>query len=400
MQESSDLYKVIADEATMGFLVFSLGENESCVYCNRLGKDILDIDPSQDISQLKIEDFITPRSRPEFRSFSPELLQLEGLMRDVLMQKISGVPLVVNLGIKKVNLQGSPHVLLMLQDITIQKKLQREIDLKQTEIKEAYQELLEQNKQLKELDLAKDRFIALTTHELRTPVSAIYATAEVLNLGLFDTDAERDEFVKTIFDQAGHILELVNDILDFAKIQAGKMDFFIEEQDLRGCLDLQITNFQQMAAQKNIQLNYEVSEGPLLCYFDNVRLGEVFSNVINNAIKFSNENSEVKVVVKKEVSESYLVSVIDQGKGIPADKVDKVFNEFETVGNINTHQKGTGLGMPISKRIMDSMGGSIQLKSVEGQGTTFFIRIPTDRNLDESEYKTRPEQVDDLLDTV
>lgn len=398
IDSNSDIYKVIADESLVGIFLYC-SENQKIIYCNQLAKEILELDPKVKVDDIQINDFLPARTRPEFRSFSLELLQLDGLMRDILMQKASGIPLVVDLGIRNIDIDGKPHVMMMIQDVTVQKKLQREINMKQAEIQEAFEEAIQQNKQLKELDLAKDRFIALTTHELRTPVAAIYATAEVLKLGFYDTDEQRDEFIGTVFEQAGAILELVNDILDFAKIQAGKMDFFIEELDLRETLDLHVTNFQQMATQKEVTVAYNPPEAPLNCYFDSIRLGEVISNVMSNAVKFTREKSEVTVSVENK-DQKYILKIADQGEGIPDDKVDKVFNEFETVGNIKTHQKGTGLGMPISKKIMDTMGGSISLESVVGAGTTFHIEIPCEKVLDEDQYQDRPEQVDDLLATV
>lgn len=396
-----NLFRMIAEEAFMGILVFEIPQ-QKCIYMNKLAHDILEFPIENPNSDIKLSELHPQRTREEFKSFSADLIDMQGLIRDVLMQRTNGVPFVADLGIRHIEPEepGNPKkLLLMIQDTTLQKKLQRELTTKQQEIKNAYEELLEQNKQLKELDLAKDRFMALTTHELRTPLSAVVATAEVLKMKLYDDDAQRDSFIDTVYEQGQHLMKLVNDILDFTKVQAGKMDFFISQADVREALDLQITNFEHMAQSKNMTLTFDRPEEEVICYYDDLRLSEVFANVINNAIKFSPENSEVRIEIKV-TNEKVVTSIIDQGQGIPADLVDKVFNEFETIGNIKTHQKGTGLGMPISKRIMETMGGKIWLESTEGEGTTFFVEIPQAKLAEEDMYRERPDQVDDLLATV
>ena len=155
-----------------------------------------------------------------------------------------------------------------------------------------------------------------------------------------------------------------------------------------------------MGVKKNIKVIYYCSDGEVFCYFDNIRLGEVIANVVNNAIKFTPEGGTVTVSVDVSDPARVRLTVADTGHGIAAENIPKVFNEFETVGNIKTHQKGTGLGMPISKRIMEHMGGSITLESQLKKGTQFFIDIPAKKVLPETEYKERPAQVDDLLSTV
>lgn len=391
-----DFFETIAEEAIMGIMAFHL-QDRHCVYVNSLAREILELSPDSVLEKFHIDHLKPKTPRDKLRNFSDNLLELEGLIRDVLMDKANGVPFVADLGIKII--ESTDTLLLMFQDVTFQKKLQRELTAKQQEINSAYQELLLQNKQLRELDLAKDRFIALTTHELRTPLSAIVATSEVLKLKLFDTDEQRDEFIYTVWDQSVNLMTLVNDILDFTKIQAGKMDFFIQQEDLGEILNLTVSNFEQMAASAKSKLIYTKPTSPLLCYFDKVRLGEVLSNVINNAIKFNREDHEINISIKDE-NETYTIAITDHGVGIKEEHIAKVFNEFETIGNIETHHKGTGLGMPISKRIMDQMGGKIYLKSQINIGTTFFIEVPKTKVLDESEYRARDSEIDDLLNTV
>jgi signal transduction histidine kinase len=404
MSEQTRFYEIIANEAIMGIMAFDPGSRR-CVYINRLAREILEmgfgfgdrlIDENID---LHVSELMPAEGRPGIgRAFSEEMLKIEGLQQDILMKKKSGLLLIANIGVKHIRVNdGTDRILVMFQDITIQKKLQREVQAKQDEIHKAFTELLEQNKQLKELDQAKDKFIALTTHELRTPLSAIVATAEVLQLGLHESEEQKAEFINTVHEQALALMELVNDILDLAKIRAGKMDYFVERIEMYPLVVKLAGNFDHMATQMKVGLKVEAPSEPLMAYVDTLRLKEVINNVLSNAIKYNREGGSV-IVLFEEREGIVRLTVRDTGVGIAADKLKHVFNEFETVGHVNRHHKGTGLGMPISKRLVQGMGGDITLESEEGVGSSFFIDIPTAKVLDEEMYRSRPDAWGDLAD--
>jgi signal transduction histidine kinase len=394
------LFEVIAEEATSGIMVFH-SDDQSCVYINRKASESLEVKMTSDIYEqpdFKLADLFPTETHSRFRLLTPELVSAQGYYANVLIRKIDGMVIVANISVKHVHLENSSmRYLVMFEDITIQKKLQREVDSKQDEIKNAFNEILEQNKQLKELDNAKDRFIALTTHELRTPLSAIVATAEVLELKLYESDQQRDDFIKTIHEQGLQLMELVNDILDFAKIQAGKMEFYVEQSDIVPQVSKLIAGYEQMAAQSQIMIATELPATPVTCFADWLRLKEVITNVVSNAIKYNKQGGKVDVRFSLLDGGKFArISVTDTGPGIAASKLHHVFNEFETVGHVSRHHKGTGLGMPISKRLMQAIGGDLTLTSVEGEGSTFFIDIPTEKVLSEESYRVRTDTWGDL----
>ena len=399
MKDGSRFFKVIAQEAIMGIMAFDPGTGV-CQYINGMGRELLEIGSEEagDEIPLTLADlFPDGSSRAGLaRPMTREMLNNEGLFQDVLVKKLNGHIIIANVGVKHVQLEDkSTALLLMVQDITIQKKLQREIQVKQEEIHKAFTELIEQNRQLRDLDVAKDRFIALTTHELRTPLAAIVATAEVLELKLYEDESQRDGFVKTIYEQGLQLMQLVNDILDFAKIRAGKMELYVEEVDLVPQLGKIMRNFAQMAGQCDVTMSIDEVEGPIMAYTDLLRLKEVANNVINNAIKYNRPGGSVTIGFER-FEDFVRVKVTDTGPGIPESKIGHVFNEFETAGTVSRHHKGTGLGMPISKRLMLAMGGDLSLESTEGVGTTFFIDLPNKKVLDESLYRTRTDDWGDL----
>lgn len=378
------LYQAVAEGAMFGIVVFDK-HTGNCLFINHMAVEVLGTETP------RMHGLIPTMDKPPFKSFSEDLLQHDGLYHDIVVNTASGMSFIANMGIRVVEVDGHTAYLLMMQDVTLQKKLQREIMAKQTEIKAAFEELLKQNRQLRDLDLAKDKFIALTTHELRTPLSAMVASAEILKLGIYDTPEQMREFIDMIYDQGLHLQDLVNDILDFAKIQAGKMEFYLELQDPAQLIENIMHNFEGMAETNKVILKFEPPITAMNCFFDELRLRQILSNIINNAIKYNRPGGHARVYFQED-AETVKIFVEDTGPGIPPDQFGKVFNEFETAGTVAQHHKGTGLGMPISRKLTEGMGGKLQLKSTVGAGSTFWVELPKNKTMPEELYRPRPDK--------
>lgn len=387
LKHLQQLTQIIAEEAFMGFCTFEILTRE-CVFLNKRARELFEITDQDADFNLRLDQIFATEARGDFRAFNEDLIAHEGLYQDIVLRRANGHTFVANVGVKRLKINNQLSVLLMIQDVTLQKKLQREVVVKQIEIKKAYEELLGQNQQLKELDLAKNRFIALTTHELRTPLAAMVASAEILHMGLYDTEAEMKDFIKIVFEQGQHLHELVDDILDFAKIQAGRMDFYIEEKDPFPLVQSVVDGFQGMADVTQIAIEIKQPIGPVNCFFDEMRLRQVISNIVNNAIKYNRDSG--KIAIWTEVLDDKVkICIRDTGHGIATDLLPKVFDEFETLGQVAQHHKGTGLGMPISRRLMEGMGGTVQVVSELGKGSTFWVEIPTTKILSNELYRAR-----------
>jgi signal transduction histidine kinase len=383
---NDSFYKIIVEQSFQGVAVFDK-KTLKCLYTNKMAQEILELE-SDDFS---VSDLFPGDQREGHRNFNTDHIELTGVFADLTVRKHNGGVLVGNVGVKPL---GDTMFVLMLQDVTFQKKLQREVMTKQSEIIRVVDELQQQNKQLRELDKAKTRFLALTSHELRTPLSSIVATAQFIDDGLCDNEGEVLTNVKVILEEGRHLLEIINDILDFSKIQAGKVDLFVERLDPVKLLKYRLEHITKFADTRGITITTSHFEDGNQAYFDSLRLTQVFDNVLSNAVKYNVEKGKVTVSFDFNKSESHVtVSFADTGPGIPEESHDKVFNEFETIENIRNHQKGTGLGMPICRKLMDLMGGKIYFTSEVGKGTTFFVEIPTQKVLDPGCYKSRADSL-------
>ena len=381
-------FKTIVENSNVAVLIFD-GGSRQLGYANPKARRLLNFQ-DRDITTIFLTDFFIERPQGNLRHLSENLCRNPGEYFDILISRLDGGVVVSNLAVFNMQIQDNRYLVLNIQDITIQHKLKREVDIKQAMLRNTYEDLNEQNHRLVALDRAKDRFIALVTHELRTPLSAIVATVDVLMLDMHDDPAQQKEFIKMIHEQSLLLQALVNDILDFAKIQAGKMEYYVEGLDLRELLTHQAENYRPMAQDGGIKIHVEFNgKNNFFAYYDRLRMTEVINNILSNAIKYNRRGGEVFITLSSENQDHLLLTVRDTGIGIPADKMIHVFNEFETVGAINNHHKGTGLGMPICKRLVEAMGGEIYLESELNVGTSFFVKIPREKVLAPDFYRSR-----------
>ncbi|MBN8874464.1 MAG: response regulator [Rhodospirillales bacterium] len=242
-----------------------------------------------------------------------------------------------------------------------------------------YAELDERAEQLREASELKSRFLSNMSHEFRTPLNSILALARLL---LDEADgpltAEQTRQVGYIRRSAESLAELVNDLLDLAKVEAGKLDLrprSFTVQELFGALRGVMKPLQQSDA---VDL---VFDEPIDCpplFTDEAKLAQVLRNLISNALKFT-ETGEVRVSARYEPETAHCIfTVVDTGIGIAAENHELVFHEFSQVASrLQGRAKGTGLGLPLSRRLAELMGGALTLKSTMGEGSQFTVSIPT-----------------------
>ena len=240
-----------------------------------------------------------------------------------------------------------------------------------TQLKETEKQLTLAKEKAENADLSKSAFLANMSHEIRTPLNAITGFAEVLASA--NTEEEKAQYQEIIKMNADLLLQLVNDILDMSKIEAGTLEFVYTKVDINLLLsDLrQLFQMRVNDAGKNIQIIAEQSLPSCSIETDRNRVAQVLSNFTTNAIKFTQEGT-ISIGYEARDTELYFY-VTDTGAGIPADKLPEVFGRFV---KLNKDKKGTGLGLSISKTIVNKLEGQIGADSVEGKGSTFWFTIP------------------------
>jgi signal transduction histidine kinase/HAMP domain-containing protein len=240
-----------------------------------------------------------------------------------------------------------------------------------------FQELEEKSRQLEIADRHKSEFLASMSHELRTPLNAVIGFSEVLLDRMFgELNPKQDEYLQDIVTSGRHLLSLINDILDLAKIEAGRMELEITDFDLPQAIDNSITLVRERAARRAITLAIDVDPRLGEIKGDERKVKQVLLNLLSNAIKFTPEGGRVEV--QAALADGFAeISVIDTGVGIaPADH-ETVFEEFRQVGSDYAKKhEGTGLGLTLSRRFVELHGGKIWVKSELGRGATFTFTLP------------------------
>ncbi len=268
---------------------------------------------------------------------------------------------------------GSLELRGMLIDVSAQK--QRELELEQSR-----QAIEAAKNQAEEANRAKTSFLATVSHELRTPMNSVIGFADVLTGEAFGKLNERQrECVADIADQGRHLLDMINDILEMSKIEAGKYQLIEEVFDLSAVLGAAARKVTPEVAGKDLSFSTHIALGAAGVYADQRAVSKIVLNLLTNAAKFTPSGGRVELKAMVD-AEGLTVSVSDTGKGMSPEAVERVFNPFvQGDRDVTRKREGTGLGLAISRRLAELHGGTINLKSRLGEGTTATLWLPPDR---------------------
>ncbi|SMQ86712.1 two-component system, chemotaxis family, sensor kinase CheA [Bacillus sp. OV166] len=289
-----------------------------------------------------------------------------------------------------------------LRNVNEQLEDQYEDSEQKTKELENIQTILEEKAQQLTLSSQyKSEFLANMSHELRTPLNSLLILAQILAENAEENlTSKQITYAETIFSSGNDLLQLISDILDIAKVEAGKMEISIKEVSISDIKDILEAQFIHVARNKSIEFNIEIaSDMPKFIYTDKLRLEQILKNLLSNAFKFTNDGS-VSLIINKAEKGTYLnkntsfihseidleFSVKDTGIGISLEKYDIIFDAFKQAdGTINRKFGGTGLGLSISRELSHLLGGFIEVESIEGTGSTFTLYLPNNKNIKQSD---------------
>ncbi len=239
--------------------------------------------------------------------------------------------------------------------------------------------LQERSAELEVASRHKSEFLASMSHELRTPLNAVLGFSEVLLERMFgDINERQEEYLRDIHNSGKHLLELLNEILDLSKVEAGQMELEFTSLDVPAALEYAASMLRERATAHSIDLRVELGEGVDAVEADELRFKQVVLNLVSNAVKFTQDGGSV-VIRAVEVDTDLHVTVTDTGVGIPVEDRERIFESFQQGGRGASREEGTGLGLTLSRRIVELFGGRMWLVSEVGAGSTFGFSIPTRR---------------------
>lgn len=331
-----------------------------------------------------------------------EILKKKGAIfnHETVLLDSSGMPKDISLTIselrdKRGNIIGTVGV---SKDITEEKILRKELENTNIELEELNERLEEKvldrtkeleraNKELKKANELKGRFIANASHELRTPLNSIIGFSDVLLGKSFGALTEKQEkYINTILTSGKHLLHLVNNILDLAKIEAGKADLSYETFKVKDVINEVVMVLKPLIDRKVITLDTDVADEVDMFTADKVKFKQVLYNLLSNAVKFTPDDGKVKVKVEKFANNGRLpwtsndqeflcISVMDTGPGIMPEDMDRIFDEFEQLDQSKSTE-GTGLGLSLTRKLVELHGGHISVESEYGNGALFNVHLP------------------------
>ncbi|MFP5384412.1 MAG: ATP-binding protein [Gammaproteobacteria bacterium] len=280
--------------------------------------------------------------------------------------------------LSSVTIAGQPALYCVWRDVTARKDAERELERHRQHLEKLVQERTKELLDAKEIaeraNAAKSEFLSSMSHELRTPLNAIIGFAEILEYDNNKLGTDHQDFVKEILTAGHHLLDLINDVLDLARIESGRVDLSMESVDLAGLGEECRHLIQPIANKAGLRLIVEIAPD-VVVFADRVRLKQALLNLLSNAIKYNRPDGKVRLTVASGATGRWRISVTDTGPGIAPERIQELFQAFNRLGAEAGVIEGTGIGLNITRRLVEMMGGKMGVDSTPGIGSTFWLEL-------------------------
>jgi len=305
-------------------------------------------------------------SSPEMLIGKPIFGKIAPLVEEKIL-RMDGTPVDVEVVSIPVTFMGKNHMYSAFHDITERKKTEA---------------LLRENERLVLANETKSEFLTIMRHELRTPLNSILGFSDLLRLRRAgELNTKQEDYLNKVISSGKHLMELIDDILDFTEIDARKIEMIQEEISVTVVVDESLDLIRTNAQLRKVTLKKEIDQSPGLIYADRKMFKKIFFYLLSNAVKFTKDDGGTVTVTAKGINDAVLFSVSDTGIGIKEEDIDKLFRVFQQIDmGISRKYGGTGLGLAITKQLVERHGGRIWVKSKYGEGTTFTFSIPLVNN--------------------
>jgi PAS domain S-box-containing protein len=386
LRESEERYRDLFENARE--LIQVVSPDGGLLYVNRAWRETLGY-KDEEVGRLSLFQVIHPNSQGQFQEMFRRLLAGEKTERvEVEFVSRSGERIVAE-GSCSCRFQNGQPVFLraIFSDITARREAEAEIrqltsTLEQRVLERTQQlatlnrELELRNREVERANRLKSQFLASMSHELRTPLNAVIGFSELLNEETAGPLNEKQRrYIEHVLNGAKHLLQLINDILDLAKVESGQLLLRPEAFTLAEALPEVLSTIKPLAMNKRIQVENRVG-AEIHLHADRIRVKQILYNLLSNAVKFTAEGGQVWIDARR-ADGSVCISVSDTGIGIPAEEHQAIFNEFYQVGTTTKGVKeGTGLGLAISRRLVEAHEGNIWVESEPGKGSRFSFTVP------------------------
>ncbi len=301
-------------------------------------------------------------------------IRAHGAVRDfeLPLRTRSGTVRHVLASVTEIVIDREPSLLTVIHDITERKEIEEALCEREDALRQVNEALLAAKNEAERASAAKSQFLSRVSHEFRTPLNAILGFAQLLAMD--DLDQDQLESVDHVLSAGRHLLGLIDDVLDVARIEQGRLALTLESVSLRRSLRECLPLLRRRAGWRDIRLDSEGLHGHVLA--DPRRLQQVLLNLLSNAIKYNRHGGQVRVTSALVAGARWRLAVADTGPGIPPDQLPRLFLPFERLGAEQSGVEGTGLGLAVTEHLVTAMGGRIGVESAVGAGSTFWVELP------------------------